>query len=145
MSTTPIIPLVLATFLAQASEERLTLKGKTNVTIIVQNGESLNSRRLEIVEEGQWGNVAEQAARLYSEGPVESAAIFYPVDGDDPADLGLLLRPGQPPLALLWTYGPVFGIHKAPDEARDNIAKGAGIEMLQGLLDRPTKLSTGQD
>lgn len=148
----PSIPLVLATFLAGASEERLSVKerlsasGTTNVTIVVHNGESLNSRRLEIEQDGQWGSVTEQAVRLYNEGPVETAAVFYPADGNEPVDFGLLLRPGEPPLGLMWTYGPKFGLHKAPDNVVEQISNGAGIEALQGLLDRPNTLkATSQD
>lgn len=134
----PQIPLVYATFLAGASEERLTLKGTTNVTVIIHEGENLRSRRLTIENDAQWGAVVEQAVRLFNEGPADSAAVFYPADGDEPLDFGLLLRPNEAPLGLAWTYGPIFGIQMAPQNVVEQISNGAGIEVLQGLLNRPS-------
>ena len=132
----PQIPLVYATFLAQAASERLGVKGKTNVTVIVHHDQELRSRRLEIENDAQWPAVTEQAVRLFNEGAADTAAVFYPADGDEPVDFGLLLRPNQPPLGLMWTYGPTFAIHLAPDNVVEQISNGAGIEVLQGMLNR---------
>ena len=141
----PQIPLATVNFLAEATEERLEVNSKPNtkiVTLIVQYGQETRSIRIEITNDIQWGNVSETAAKLFIKGkPADSAAIFYPTDDEKTlVDLGLLLRPNEVPLGLLWTFGPRFAIHLAPQESADQISTGAGVAVLQGMLDASKRI-----
>ena len=134
------IPLATVNFLAEATEERLKVDGKPNtknVTLIVQSGQETRAVRMEITDDNQWGSVGEEAAKLFNTGkPADSAAIFYPTDDVNTlADLGLILRPNEEPMGVLWSFGPRFAIHLAPQEATDQITAGAGVAVLQGMLD----------
>lgn len=135
----PILPMALVTFLAGASKERSELPtGPRNITVVAHHNERVWPMRFAVETDAHWGEVVESSVRLFSQQKVDTMTIIYPAD-DNSVDFGIILEGGRKPSFFEWQYKPVFNVRLAPDNIIASISKGAGVETLQGLLDRAAK------
>lgn len=140
----PILPMAIVTFLAGISKQRAELpRTQRNITVLAHHDKTVNSIRLAVEDDSQWGQVVQGAVTLFNQGDVDTMAIIYPADGEDPVDFGVIMEGGRKPSFFQWGYDPVFDIRLAPTNVIEQISQGVGVDTIQGLLDRDARTRGG--
>ena len=147
--TYPALPLAIVNWLAQAWKERASQENKRIVTIAAHSDKNVNFHHFEMEEapDGNllWDPVFSGIAQITSGEKSDTMMIAYPTrkgegevgDGTE-SDACILLRPHQPPQFFSWRWKPEFNLyHLEPeDEVAKQISKGAGVNIMQGILNK---------